>query len=85
MVNKKVIVTGGNRGIGKGIVLSLLENGHEVLATCRTASNFDFSLQSLSVDSLDISDLSLSLRRGSSNLCCSDSLDSELGIFAYQV
>ena len=58
MVDKKVIVTGGNRGIGKGIVLSLLENGYEVLATCRNASNFDFSHQSLSVASLDISDSS---------------------------
>ena len=58
MVNKKVIVTGGNRGIGKGIVLSLLENGYEVLATCRNASNFDFSHQSLTVASLDISDSS---------------------------
>ena len=33
MESKKVIVTGGNRGIGKGIVLSLLEHSYHVLAT----------------------------------------------------
>ena len=56
MANKKVIVTGGNRGIGKGIVLSFLEHGYEVLATCRNGSNFDFSHENLTVASLDVSD-----------------------------
>ena len=45
MVNKKVIVTGGNRGIGKGIVLSLLDKGYSVLATSRDSNNFDFHIQ----------------------------------------
>ena len=33
MENKKVLVTGGNRGIGKGIVEGFLNNGNEVLAS----------------------------------------------------
>ena len=58
MENRKVIVTGGNRGIGKGIVLSLLENNFEVLATCRDASTFNFTHENLIVSSLDVSDSS---------------------------
>ena len=42
METKKVLVTGGNRGIGKGIVEGFLDNGNEVLATCRDASKFPF-------------------------------------------
>ena len=58
MENRKVIVTGGNRGIGKGIVLSLLENNFKVLATCRDASTFNFTHENLIVSSLDVSDSS---------------------------
>ena len=58
MENRKVIVTGGNRGIGKGIVLSLLENNFKVLATCRDASTFNFTHENLKVSSLDVSDSS---------------------------
>ena len=43
MESKKVIVTGGNRGIGKGIVQSLLEQSYLVLATSRDSKKFDFS------------------------------------------
>ena len=43
MEHKKVIVTGGNRGIGKGIVLSLLDQGYHVLATSRDSKKFDVS------------------------------------------
>ena len=45
MEHKKVIVTGGNRGIGKGIVLSLLDQGYLVLATSRDSKKFDMSHQ----------------------------------------
>ena len=58
MENKKAIVTGGNRGIGKGIVLGLIEQGYTVLATCRNISNFDYSHAKLSLANLDISDAS---------------------------
>ena len=58
MENKKAIVTGGNRGIGKGIVLGLIEQGYTVLATCRNISNFDYSHVKLSLANLDISDAS---------------------------
>ena len=58
MENRKVIVTGGNRGIGKGIVLSLLENNFKVLATCRDASTFNFTHENLIVSSLDVSNRS---------------------------
>ena len=49
MEHKKVIVTGGNRGIGKGIVLSLLDQGYLVLATSRDSKKFDMSHQNLEV------------------------------------
>ena len=58
MVNKKVIVTGGNRGIGKGIVLSLLDRGYSVLATSRDSNNFDFSHSGLKIADLDVCDQS---------------------------
>ena len=58
MVNKKVIVTGGNRGIGKGIVLSLLDKGYSVLATSRDSNNFDFSHTGLKIADLDVCDQS---------------------------
>ena len=56
MVYKKVIVTGGNRGIGKGIVLSLLDQGYLVLATSRDSKKFDMSHQNLEVANLDVCD-----------------------------
>ena len=56
MEHKKVIVTGGNRGIGKGIVLSLLDQGYFVLATSRDSKKFDMSHQNLEVANLDVCD-----------------------------
>ena len=56
MEHKKVIVTGGNRGIGKGIVLSLLNQGYLVLATSRDSKKFDISHQNLQVANLDVCD-----------------------------
>ena len=56
MEHKKVIVTGGNRGIGKGIVLSLLDQGYFVLATSRDSKKFDMSHQNLEVAYLDVCD-----------------------------
>jgi len=56
MENKKVIVTGGNRGIGKGIVLYLLEQGYQILATSRDSTKFDFSHPNLKVCDLDVCD-----------------------------
>ena len=56
MEHKKVIVTGGNRGIGKGIVLSLLDQGYSVLATSRDSKKFDMSHQNLEVTNLDVCD-----------------------------
>ena len=56
MEHKKVIVTGGNRGIGKGIVLSLLDQGYIVLATSRDSKKFDMSHQNLEVANLDVCD-----------------------------
>ena len=56
MEHKKVIVTGGNRGIGKGIVLSLLDQGYLILATSRDSKKFDMSHQNLEVANLDVCD-----------------------------
>ena len=56
MESKKVIVTGGNRGIGKGIVLSLLEHGYDVLATSRDTKKFDISHPNLKLADLDVCD-----------------------------
>ncbi len=56
MEHKKAIVTGGNRGIGKGIVLSLLNQGYLVLATSRDSKKFDMSHQNLQVANLDVCD-----------------------------
>ena len=56
MEHKKVIVTGGNRGIGKGIVLSLLDQGYLVLAPSRDSKKFDMSHQNLEVANLDVCD-----------------------------
>ena len=57
METKKVLVTGGNRGIGKGIVEGFLDNGNEVLTTCRNVSKFPFENDKLTVAELDISDV----------------------------
>ena len=54
MESKKVIVTGGNRGIGKGIVLSLLEQSYHVLATSRDTKKFDISHTNLKLADLDV-------------------------------
>ena len=56
MENKKVVVTGGNRGIGKGIVLSLLEQNYHVLATSRDTKKFDISHPNLKLADLDVCD-----------------------------
>ena len=56
MENKKVLITGGNRGIGKGIVEGFLNNGNEVLASCRDVSKFPLENDRLTVAELDIAD-----------------------------
>ena len=55
MENKKILITGGSRGIGKAIVESFLNEGHEVLTTCRDSSKIFFDSKLLTVHSLDIS------------------------------
>jgi len=44
---KQVLVTGGNRGIGKAICQSLLQKGHRVVFTCRSKSVGDEVAQEL--------------------------------------
>ena len=56
MENKKVLITGANRGIGKGIAQSLLSVGFQILATSRKIENFDFNHENLTKASLDIGD-----------------------------
>ena len=40
MENKKILVTGGSRGIGKAVVESFINDGHQVLTTCRDPKKF---------------------------------------------
>ena len=56
MENKKVLITGANRGIGKGISQSLLSSNFQVLATSRKVENFDYDHENLTKSSLDIGD-----------------------------
>ena len=56
MENNKVLITGANRGIGKGIAQSLLSSGFQILATSRKIENFDFNHENLTKASLDIGD-----------------------------
>jgi len=56
MENKKVLITGANRGIGKGIAQSLLSSGFQVLATSRKVKNFEYNHENLTKASLDIGD-----------------------------
>ena len=56
MENKKVLITGANRGIGKGIAQSLLSSGFQILATSRKIENFDFNHENLTKARLDIGD-----------------------------
>ena len=56
MENRKVLVTGGNRGIGRGIAEGFLKNGNQVLATCRDVSKFPYKNDKLTIAELDISD-----------------------------
>lgn len=44
---QNVLVTGGNRGIGKAICESLLKRGHRVVFTCRLAQDGDAALKEL--------------------------------------
>tara|TARA_B100001939_G_scaffold83704_1_gene71432 strand:- start:525 stop:1226 length:702 start_codon:yes stop_codon:yes gene_type:complete len=55
MENKKILVTGGSRGIGKAVVESFINDGHEVLTTCRDPKKFSFEHPLLRVEGLDIS------------------------------
>ena len=55
MGNKKILVTGGSRGIGKAVVESFINDGHEVLTTCRDPKKFSFEHPLLRVEGLDIS------------------------------
>jgi len=43
-----VLVTGGSRGVGKGICQSFLEQGHNVVFTCRSQENLSDCMNSLS-------------------------------------
>jgi NAD(P)-dependent dehydrogenase (short-subunit alcohol dehydrogenase family) len=47
---KRIIVTGGNRGIGKEICKQLAESGHEVILTARNVEKGRETAQQLGVD-----------------------------------
>jgi len=55
MDKNRVLITGGSRGIGKGLCDAFLSDGYEVLATCRDASQMSSKDKNLIYESLDIS------------------------------
>ena len=55
MDKNRVLITGGSRGIGKGLCDVFLSDGYEVLATCRDASQMSSKDKNLIYESLDIS------------------------------
>ena len=55
MDKNRVLITGGNRGIGQGLCDAFLSDGYEVLATCRDASQMSSKDKNLIYESLDIS------------------------------
>lgn len=57
MENNKVLITGGSRGIGKGLVDAFLAEGYCVLATCRDKNKVKSNSEQLIYESLDISDV----------------------------
>ena len=57
MENNKVLITGGSRGIGKGLVDAFLAEGYSVLATCRDKNKVKSNSEQLIYESLDISDV----------------------------
>jgi NAD(P)-dependent dehydrogenase (short-subunit alcohol dehydrogenase family) len=46
---RQVLVTGGNRGLGKAICALLLQQGHRVIFTCRCKEDGDKTLQELKI------------------------------------
>ena len=55
MDKNRVLITGGSRGIGKGLCDAFLSDGYEVLTTCRDASQMTSKDKNLIYESLDIS------------------------------
>ncbi|MFA5571260.1 MAG: SDR family NAD(P)-dependent oxidoreductase, partial [Sphaerochaetaceae bacterium] len=55
-MKKVAIVTGGSKGIGKQIVLTLLESQWEVFYLSRTKGDYDSSLEDLHHVACDMSD-----------------------------
>ena len=55
MDKNRVLITGGSRGIGRGLCDAFVADGYEVLATCRDASQMSSKDKNLIYESLDIS------------------------------